>query len=100
MPLLNIYTEDHYKKAMMLAGEAYPNFYASRNAIEAYEIMIRNSGHLNFTDLPLFSPILAKMLGIGTINKKKCIETMNEIILKFLDYTLKEGTQPQFEKEY
>ena len=100
VPLLNIYAEDHYERAMKVDSEEYVNFYASRNAIEAYEIIIRDSGHLNFTDLPLFSPILAKMLGIGTINKKECIETMNEIVLKFFDYTLKDGTQPKFEKEY
>lgn len=100
VPLLNIYAEDHYKRAMKVASEAYVNFYASRNAIEAYEIRIRNSGHLNFTDLSLFSPPLAKMLGVGTINKKDCIETMNEIVLVFFNYTLKDGTQPQFEEEY
>lgn len=44
---------------------------------------------MNFTDLPLFSPPLASLLGTGNVDARECIETMNSIILQFFDYYLK-----------
>lgn len=100
VPILNIYAESHYTGAKELAGDEYENFHAVRNAVNSYEVIFKDAGHLNFTDLPLFSPILAKQLGIGTIDKYYCIETMNNIVLKFFNSYLKDGGNPQFEKEY
>lgn len=100
IPLLNVYNEEHYQSAMELVDDEYTNFYASRNAVSAYEVVFKNSGHLNFTDLPLFSPVLAKMLGIGTIDARYCIEKTNSIVLEFFDCYLKGGEAPNFEKEY
>ncbi|MFZ7134636.1 MAG: hypothetical protein ACOWWR_20005 [Eubacteriales bacterium] len=62
VPILNVYVEDHYTNVMKLNGDAYDKFHASKNAVCAYETVFKNAGHLNFTDLPLFSPTLAKML--------------------------------------
>jgi hypothetical protein len=51
------------------------------------------AGHLNFTDLPLFSPILAGILGVGSVDEVKCIEQMNDVVVSFFDCYLKaEGT--------
>ncbi len=100
IPILNIYTENHYQTAMELAGDEYENFNAVRNAVCAYEVVFKDAGHLNFTDLPLFSPLLAKMLGIGTINARYCIEKNNSLVLEFFDCYLKNGETPTFEKEY
>ena len=100
VPLLNLYAEDHYRKAMELVGEDYENFYTSRNAICAYEVIIKKAGHLNFTDLPLFSPTLAKILGAGSVDARYCIKKTNEIVLEFFDCYLKNGETPVFEREY
>ncbi|MHB1152583.1 MAG: alpha/beta hydrolase family protein [Eubacteriales bacterium] len=100
VPILNIYAESHYTGAKELAGDEYENFHAIRGAVNAYEVIFNDAGHLDFTDLPLFSPILAKQLGVGAINKRYCIETMNDIVLKFFNGYLKDGGNPQFEKEY
>jgi hypothetical protein len=86
--------------AMELAGEGYDNFYASRNAVCAYEVMFKDAGHLNFTDLPLFSPTLAKILGVGTVNARECIEKTNNIVLEFFNCYLKGGEIPNFDKVY
>ena len=99
IPLLNLYNDTHYEEAMGL-GMAYDNIHASANATEAYEVVIRDSGHLNFTDLPLFSPVLARMLGTGEVDRRYCIEKMNQIVLEYFDYVLKESDEPQFQKEY
>jgi predicted dienelactone hydrolase len=99
VPLLNLYNDSHYKDAKLL-GTAYNNLSASSLAIEAYDVVIRDSGHLNFTDLPLFSPILARMLGTGKVDSRYCVETMNQIVLDFFDYTLKDNKELHLQSEY
>lgn len=100
IPLLNVYAEDHYTNSKESVGDAYNNFYATRNAVNAYETVFKNSGHLNFTDLPLFSPTLAQILGIGTIDERYCIETTNRVVLEFFGSYLKDKGLPKIEKEY
>ncbi len=100
IPILNVYAEDHYKNSKEFVGDSYNNFYATQNAVLAYETVFKNAGHLNFTDLPLFSPALAKMLGVGTIDERYCIETMNQVVLEFFNSFLKDAGVPKIEKEY
>ncbi len=88
VPILNLYNEEHYKDAKE-AGMDYANSYASAHAIDSKDIVIKGSGHLNFTDLPLFSPILARMLGTGEVDSRYCVETMNQIVLNYFNYYLK-----------
>ena len=99
IPLLNLYNEDHYEEAHQL-GAAYDNLSASAHAVEAYNAVIRGSGHLNFTDLPLFSPALAHMLGTGAVDSRYCIETMNQIVLEFFNHTLKGGADLHLQSAY
>ncbi len=99
VPLLNLYNESHYEDAKEL-GEAYNNLSASTRGVEAYDVVIRGSGHLNFTDLPLFSPALAHMLGTGETDSRYCIETMNQVVLDFLNYTLKNAGALHLQAEY
>ena len=99
VPLLNLYNEDHYNEAHQ-EGLSYNNLSASAHAVEAYDVVIRGSGHLNFTDLPLFSPALARMLGTGSVDSRYCIETMNQIVLEFFNHTLKGDTNLNLQLEY
>ncbi len=100
VPLLNIYAEDHYTNAKESVGDAYENFHATQNALCAYETVFQDAGHLNFTDLPLFSPTLSKMLGVGTIDARYCIETMNKVVLEFFNCYLKNAGEVKIAKEY
>ncbi len=99
VPLMNLYNESHYEDALQL-GTAYNNLAASARAVKAYDVVIRGSGHLNFTDLPLFSPVLAGMLGTGTVDSRYCIEMMNHIVLQFFDSTLKNKGELALQLEY
>ncbi|MGI5840029.1 MAG: alpha/beta hydrolase family protein [bacterium] len=99
IPLLNLYNAEHYEEALRL-GTAYSNTAASAKAPEAYDVVIRGAGHLNFTDLPLFSPALARTLGTGEVDRRYCIETMNRIILEFFDYTLRDAGKLHLQPEY
>lgn len=99
VPLLNLYNESHYTEAQQL-GTTYDNLSASALAKESYNVMIRGSGHLNFTDLPLFSPALASLLGTGTVDSRTCIQTMNRITLDFFNHTLKGVPDLHLQPEY
>ncbi len=99
IPILNLYNEQHYEDAKQ-AGMEYANTYASANALDAKEIVINGSGHLNFTDLPLFSPTLAAMLGTGDVDSRYCVETMNRIILTYFNHYLKGVEELELLKEY
>lgn len=100
VPLLNLYAQDHYRDAKQTEGEAYANFHATRLAANARETVFQDAGHLNFTDLPLFSPLLAKQLGTGTIDPRFCIETMNGVVRAFFDEHLKGAAPADIAAEY
>lgn len=67
----------------------YVNFYLGERAVSYKAVAFRDAGHLNFTDLPLISPVLAKLLGVGKVDAKTCIENVNEVVLTWFDYYLK-----------
>ena len=63
------------------------------NAKDGRLVSFVGAGHMDFTDLPLFSPFLASLLGTGTVNSEECLCTMNALILNWFNYYLKnEGT--------
>lgn len=99
VPLLNLYNEQHYKDALANA-ETYPNMVASAKAVDARQVVFKGAGHLNFTDLPLFSPVLAQKLGTGNIDSQYCIETMNGVVLNYFNYYLKGSEKLNNLKEY
>ncbi|MGI1659387.1 MAG: alpha/beta hydrolase family protein [Desulfitobacterium sp.] len=88
-PLLDIFNEEHFSEASAL-GENYGNMKANKHAVDARQVVFEGAGHLNFTDLPLFSPVLAGILGTGDIDSRYCLETMNEVVLNYFDYYLKD----------
>lgn len=78
----------------------YVNFYVGENAENFKEVIFNDAAHLNFTDLPLISPILAKMLGVGNVDARTCIEHVNEMVLHFFDYYLKDAPDLNIPDEY
>lgn len=96
-PIMNIYNESHYQDAL-LNKESYANMMANKNALDSYEVIINGSGHINFTDLPIISPSLSKLLGTGDVNARYCIETTNKVILEFFNQYLK-SSNAQTEKK-
>jgi predicted dienelactone hydrolase len=99
VPLLNIYNEEHYEDAVS-QGDSYANIAATENAVDARQLVVHGAGHLNFTDLPLFSPTLAGLLGTGEVDSRYCIETMNNVILNYFNYYLKDSGGLNLKTEY
>ncbi|MGE7690243.1 alpha/beta hydrolase family protein [Lysinibacillus sp. NPDC097214] len=89
-PLLNIYSDDVWgqleNNSIYIANKP-----TNEHFKDAYTTHFKGAKHLSLTDLPLFSPILANMLqgGKADIDQSYCIETENELILKFFDFELK-----------
>lgn len=88
VPMLNFYNGAAYDEIEALDYE-YANCIASKSQPESYEIVIENAGHMNFTDLPLISPTLAKLLGSGEVDERACMVFVNETVLEFFDGYLK-----------
>ncbi|MDO5154721.1 MAG: hypothetical protein Q4D51_02045 [Eubacteriales bacterium] len=91
VPLLSFDNQEHHDSRLEVAkqGENYVNNVILEQATNGYSTYIANTGHMNYTDLPMFSPVLAAMLGTGTVDERECVETMNAITLQFLDSFLK-----------
>lgn len=90
IPLLNIYSDSVWTQLDSISTYA-GNKTVEESGGEVYKVYIRGAKHMSLTDLSLFSPMLADMLqgGKAKIDKYKCLETMNRIILEFFDSYLK-----------
>ncbi len=100
LPLLNFYSEYVMNELIDNPEYVYPNKYISSISPKAFEICIRGSNHMSYTDLPLFSPLLENQLSSisggsskANVDKYYCIETMNKLVLEFFNcYVKGEGT--------
>ncbi|MGN0678166.1 MAG: alpha/beta hydrolase family protein [Oscillospiraceae bacterium] len=90
-PILSFDNEEHHfsAEAAREANVPYANNSLHENAVCGYRTYIAGSGHMNFTDLPMFSPVLAKNLGTGTVDASECMVTVNRITREFFDRFLK-----------
>ncbi len=90
-PLLSFDNEEHHYSAEAAIKDdiPYANNIVHDNAVCGYRTYIAGTGHMNYTDLPMFAPPLAKMLGTGSIDPEECMMTVNRITLEFFDSFLK-----------
>ena len=74
-------------------GFAYVNNHTVEKAVNGKTVVFNNAGHMNFTDLPMFSPALSSLLGTGDVDGQEFMYTINSVVLNWFDYYLKgEGT--------
>lgn len=99
VPLLSVNNEEHYFEGQSLT-DWYVNSWVLANAKEAKYTYFKGSGHMNFTDLPLFSPALANLLGIGTVDPEECIVTMNRLVLDYYNCYLKDLGEAEVQEAY
>lgn len=100
VPLLDFRKESDYNDMEQLISDgtykgnyAYGFTYVNDNTVEkavnAKSVVFKNAGHMNFTDLPMFSPFLGSMLGTGEVDSEEFMYTVNGIVLNWFDYYLK-----------
>lgn len=99
VPLLMVSNEAHYFDAQKLT-DWYVNSWVLANAKDAKYTYFKGSGHMNFTDLPLFSPALANMLGIGTVDAEECVIKMNQLVLDYYNCYLKDTGEVIVQESY
>lgn len=99
VPLLAVSNESHALESKTV-GALYVNNMVLENAVDSKYTYFVGSGHMNFTDLPLFSPILASFLGVGEVDATECITKMNQIILEYFNCYLKEECEVVIEECY
>lgn len=101
-PLLSVDKEDHYQERIEAEkiGYNYANNVILKNATNGYSTFFKGAEHMNFTDLPLFSPTLAGMLGTGNIDAGECIDQVNGLVLEFFDSFLKESGEFTVQESY
>lgn len=107
VPVLDVFGTRLYDEIKMPAEfeEEHPdwqyvNFYVGDHAVDYMAVAFRDTGHLNFTDLPLFSPVLAKLMGVGKVDAKSCIENVNAVVLNWFDHYLKGESKLDIKPEY
>lgn len=87
IPVFALDSESHYSQCQEY-GNLYVNHYVLEHALDAKHEFIAGTAHMNFTDLPLFAPPLAAMLGTGTVDATECVETMNAMVLEYMNFYL------------
>lgn len=96
VPVLDFNKERDYNDREQYKSEKgypYVNEYVVENAKDGRTVTFSGVEHMDFTDLPLISPFLAKMLGSGDVDHESTLNTVNGIVLNWFDYYLKgEGT--------
>ena len=50
-----------------------------------YRLFIKNTLHLDYTDIPLMSPIVNLFMDVGTLRPKESLPLINNLVLNFLD---------------
>ena len=91
VPVLEFCGWDQYNKVQesLAQGERYPNDVLIRGAAAGFFTTIRDTKHMDFTDLPLFSPFLGKRLGKGARDTAEAMKIVNSLVLEFLNCYLK-----------
>lgn len=99
IPLLSVNSELHHQECEEVEA-LYVNNVVIANAKESQYTYFVGSAHMNFTDLPLFSPPLARMLGVGEVDPTECIMNMNEVVRNYFDYYLKGEGELTIQESY
>lgn len=91
VPVLSFNNEEHQNECdeARKSGYDYVNNTVMDNAEEGFTTCISETEHMDYTDLPMFSPFLAKELGSADIDHMACMTIVNEKILEFFDCYLK-----------
>mgnify|MGYP004568592297 CR=1 FL=1 len=92
LPLLDVNSRQVYELAKSYTKEPYVNFYMGDHAEDFREIVVEDAGHMNFCDLAVASPLGARLLGTGKTNAWKCLANINELVLNYYNYYLKDAS--------
>jgi hypothetical protein len=67
----------------------YGSVFTDKSKADCYSLSVKDSDHYNFSDYSLY-PVPSITMLLGTIDGRRTIEIMNELVLAFFDKYLKE----------
>ena len=76
----------------------YPGNYSILDSLIAhssepkYQLVIQDTEHLDYTDIPLFSPIVKYVLEVGSLSPSISLPMINKIVFSFLDKELNKAS--------
>lgn len=91
VPVLEFNNWDTYndRKEYLAQGGRYPNDEVISHAAVGFSTTIRDTLHMDYTDLPLLSPTLGHMLGSGERSTEETMTIVNSLVLSFFNCYLK-----------
>ena len=91
VPVLDLNNWESYNnnEDYIARGFPYPNVEVVGHAADGFSVGIRDSRHMDFTDLPLLSPFLGNILGSGERSTEETMTVVNSLVLSFFDCYLK-----------
>ena len=63
-----------------------------------YDIRINQTLHLDYTDIPLMSPLVKHVMDVGDLNPSTTLSLINDLVLGFLEVHLLERDHNGFKK--
>ena len=91
VPVLDMNNWESYLdlQEYLAQGFRYPNVEVVSHAAEGFSVGIRDTKHMDFTDLPLLSPFLGNLLGSGERSTEETMTIVNSLVLSFFNCYLK-----------
>ena len=91
LPVLEFNNWESYneRKEYLAQGYRYPNDELISHAEDGYSVTVRDTLHMDYTDLPLFSPTLGKLFGSGERDSAETMSVVNSLVLDFFNHYLK-----------
>ena len=77
------------REEYLAQGGSYPNDVLLAHAAAGFTTTVRDTEHMDFTDLPLLSPFLGNMLGSGERGAEETLNVVNSLVLEFFNSYLK-----------
>ena len=85
-------------------GSDYPGNYVRLDSVMAqssgpkYHLVIKNTLHLDYTDIPLFSPIIGYVMSVGDLSSEVSLHLVNRLVYGFLDKHLVDRNKKTFDE--
>jgi len=84
-------------------GSDYPQNYPRLDSFfthssgSKYRLIIKETEHLDFSDIPLFSPIIGSVLDVGSLTSAVSIPLLNGLVYQFLEKYLRRVESSKFD---
>ncbi|MRS04863.1 alpha/beta hydrolase, partial [bacterium] len=91
VPVLNVYSDSSWSHLSEWPQYALNAELLVEKSPIVYNVHLEGAGHLSLTDLAITSPFLTQLLNgqAASIDKRFCLETINQLALGFFDQYLK-----------